>query len=415
MTGPTGPSGEDGVTGPTGATGVQGSTGPTGSYGPTGPTGSQGVTGPTGSQGQTGLTGPSGEDGPTGPTGVQGSTGPTGAASTVAGPTGPTGTGPTGPTGPGGTGPTGATGAGKFSTGPAAPSSPAGGDRWLTDDGVLLTWVPSGATGTWVELPSSSAKGWAGPTGASLTGPTGAGTNGATGPTGASLTGPTGAASQVTGPTGPAGSGATGPTGPLANAVLQVVMLTSGTSWTAPDNLASNTVRYRMVGGGTGGACTTTNSHGYAGCPGAYVEGKATVLPSSTWSYSIGAGSNGGTANTTNATDAAGSTSMFGSTAGGGIANGQTTNPTTGTRQLAPSVTLGTNGTWSFNAFANYSAAAFHCLVFGITPFGQNGIGAGTSRAIASGYGVGGAPGNKIVAGEAGKPGLIVLEYYTTS
>jgi hypothetical protein len=106
---------------------------------------------------------------------------------------------------------------------------------------------------------------------------------------------------------------------------------------------------------------------------------------------------------------------MFGSTAGGGIANGLATAPAVGTRQLAPSVTLGTNGTWSFNAFANYSAVASHCLVFGITPFGRNGIGAGTSRAIADGYGVGGAPGNNTVAGEAGKPGLIVLEYYTTS
>lgn len=76
-TGPSGPTGPQGVTGPSGPTGPQGVTGPEG------PTGPQGITGPTGSQGEIGPTGPSGgPPGPTGPTGQQGNTGPSG-------PTGP--------------------------------------------------------------------------------------------------------------------------------------------------------------------------------------------------------------------------------------------------------------------------------------------------------------------------------------
>jgi hypothetical protein len=51
-----------------------------------------------------------------------------------------------------------------------------------------------------------------GPTGAPVTGPTGAGSV-ATGPTGAAITGPTGAGGEGNGPTGPSGESITGPTG----------------------------------------------------------------------------------------------------------------------------------------------------------------------------------------------------------
>ena len=92
-TGPTGPTGAQGLAGPTGPAGAQGV------IGPTGPTGAQGVTGPIGPAGAQGVIGPTG---PTGAQGVIGPTGPTGAQG-ITGPTGPTGAqgviGPTGPTG----------------------------------------------------------------------------------------------------------------------------------------------------------------------------------------------------------------------------------------------------------------------------------------------------------------------------
>ena len=69
----------------------------TSTTGPTGPTGAQGVTGPTGTAGAIGPTGTAGATGATGPTGTAGATGATG-------PTGTAGaTGATGPTGSGGT------------------------------------------------------------------------------------------------------------------------------------------------------------------------------------------------------------------------------------------------------------------------------------------------------------------------
>jgi hypothetical protein len=169
--GPKGDIGSSGPTGPTGLQGVTGPTGETGSSGPTGSTGLQGVTGPTGETGYTGATGLQGDTGYTGITGLSGSTGSTGSS----GSTGQTGsTGPTGYTGT--TGPFGLTG----STG--------------------LTGV-TGVTGT---TGTTGSSGFSGPTG----------TTGFTGFTGRS--GPTG----VTGPTGLQGipgtatnTGATGPTG----------------------------------------------------------------------------------------------------------------------------------------------------------------------------------------------------------
>lgn len=100
--------------------------------------------------------------------------------------------GPTGPTGPlGVTGPTGFGGGGGASvtTSDTPPESPTDGDLWWdTTDGTLKIYYDDGNTVQWVDAFST-----------------------AVGPTGPSVTGPTGAASTVTGPTGP---GVTGPTGP---------------------------------------------------------------------------------------------------------------------------------------------------------------------------------------------------------
>jgi hypothetical protein len=90
---------------------------------------------------------------------------------------------------------------------------------------------PTGATGPRVTGPTGAASSVTGPTGSA--GPTGAASS-VTGPTGAAsiVTGPTGAASTVTGPTGPSG-GPTGPTGPGARGGAYVATLTSPLTLTA--------------------------------------------------------------------------------------------------------------------------------------------------------------------------------------
>src|SRR5258707_12100335 len=84
------------TTGPSEPTGMQGVVGDPGLAGTQGPQGSPGIQGPSGPEGAPGPQGPQGLEGPTGPTGPAGVMGEEG----VRGPTGPTGaTGPTGPSG----------------------------------------------------------------------------------------------------------------------------------------------------------------------------------------------------------------------------------------------------------------------------------------------------------------------------
>lgn len=90
-------------------------------------------------------------------------------------------------------------------TGPTAPALTLAGAVWL-DDSTGRYFVRYGTN--WIEI---GVQGERGPTGPSVTGPTGAASS-VTGPTGASIVGPTGAAGAV-GPTGPA-NGPTGPQGP---------------------------------------------------------------------------------------------------------------------------------------------------------------------------------------------------------
>ena len=72
ITGPTGPTGEQGIQGPTGIQGNQGIQGNTGIQGPTGFQGNQGIQGPTGNTGAAGQTGSVGTTGSTGSQGIQG-------------------------------------------------------------------------------------------------------------------------------------------------------------------------------------------------------------------------------------------------------------------------------------------------------------------------------------------------------
>jgi len=80
-TGPSGPTGMQGVVGDPGLAGTQGPQGAPGIQGPSGPEGAAGPQGPQGVEGPTGPTGPSGimgEEGVRGPTGATGMTGPSG-------------------------------------------------------------------------------------------------------------------------------------------------------------------------------------------------------------------------------------------------------------------------------------------------------------------------------------------------
>ena len=85
----------------------------------------------------------------------------------------------------------------------------------------------------------TGADGSTGPTGDGITGPTGAASNttGPTGPTGESIigdTGPTGAASDVTGPTGPTGESIVGATGPTGSTGDSITGSTGSTGPTGP-------------------------------------------------------------------------------------------------------------------------------------------------------------------------------------
>jgi hypothetical protein len=96
------------------------------------------------------------------------------------------------------------------------------GDVWRVGDqlhtffgGVERALSVTGPTGPSVTGPTGAASEITGPTGPGTPGPTGPASE-VTGPTGADVTGPTGPASEITGPTGPAAIGPTGPevTGP---------------------------------------------------------------------------------------------------------------------------------------------------------------------------------------------------------
>ncbi len=121
-------------------------------------------------------------------------------------------TGPYGPTGPAGSGIVLKGAVATVGDLPSSGNQP--GDAYIVSaSGHLYVWSGS----EWIDagqyVGPTGPQGATGPTGASVTGPTGAASTvpGPTGPQGDSITGPTGAASTVPGPTGP--QGATGPTG----------------------------------------------------------------------------------------------------------------------------------------------------------------------------------------------------------
>jgi len=251
--GPTGPPGPDGPPGAPGGGGPNGPPGPPGAGGPAGTPGAPGAPGddgPPGGDGPPGPPGPAG--GPPGPTGNPGPPGPPGQDGTdgtdgTTGPPGPPGpSGPDGPPGPGGnSGPPGPTG----NDGPPGPPGPAGGPPGPEG--------PPGSPGPATPGPPGN-DGPPGPPGPAGGPPGPPGPPGGDGPPG-----PDGDDGNP-GPPGPPGSAGAIPTGVITmwsgaeNAIPNGWVLCDGQNST-PD------LRNRfVVGAGTGGNYSVTNTGGSA-------------------------------------------------------------------------------------------------------------------------------------------------------
>jgi hypothetical protein len=92
------------------------------------------------------------------------------------------------------------------------------------------------------------------------------------------------------------------------------VMLTSGTSWTAPSDWASTGNEVHVIGGGGGGAGNIPQSvaGGAGGGGGGYVGAtNVAITPSTAYTYTIGTAGAGGTGSTTSSTGGNGGTSSI--------------------------------------------------------------------------------------------------------
>jgi hypothetical protein len=153
-----------------------------------------------------------------------------------------------------------------------------------------------------------------------------------------------------------------------------VTVLTSGTSWTVPTNIAGNIIWVTAcAGGGGGGNDTTTTDGGGGGGGGACCVGYACYLgpsPPSTITYQIGAGGAGGASGGLNA-GSAGTDTIFGefftlNNGAGGTSSGAGgdggsffhTSPTTVTsRNFSYAVTFDPNTDNFISAYGNGAAA----------------------------------------------------------
>lgn len=184
--------------------------------------------------------------------------------------------------------------------------------------------------------------------------------------------------------------------------------LPPGTTWNAPANLIGGRVKYRLQGPGGGGGWTASVAFGSGGGPGGYCEGIAAATAGSPYTYAIGAG---GAVASGSAGSAGGSTTMFGATAGGG--GGGPSGASTVPAQLGGSA----SGADYNQPGPNTASASGNPLLIvpsGTVRFGAYGGATGTGAGTtfdSTGYGVGGRPGNQSNSGQAGRPGLIILEY----
>ena len=238
----------------------------------------------------------------------------------------------------------------------------------------------------------ANAVGPPGPPGADSTVPGPKGDKGDPGPKGDK--GDPGADSTVPGPKGDKGDTA------LVRMVQEV--LTSGTSWTAPANLVGGRVKYRMSGGGGSASFVGTYTSSAAGA-GGYCEGQAIVTAASAYTYAIGAG--GAAMVATGPGNAGGDTSIFGATAYGapGASNA---NPSAGLRNPGGSWSGGQFGMDGGGGFTMGANGASYRSQSGANPLGTPAMASYSISTGSSGYGSGGA-----LFGEAGRPGVIILEY----
>ena len=181
-------------------------------------------------------------------------------------------------------------------------------------------------------------------------------------------------------------------------------VLTSGTSWTAPANLVGGRVHARAVGGGSSGAVINAVVP-LSGTHGGYAEGIFDVTPSTTYPLQIGAGGVSITASAYTPGAAGGDTTIFGMTAGGGPAHAISPNRL----HAGGSASGGLINLSPFLCQAGNSAPWFSV---GSTPFGVPGMRYSAEYVLATGYGVGGTGGTVgSVPSQAGRPGVIILEY----
>lgn len=178
-------------------------------------------------------------------------------------------------------------------------------------------------------------------------------------------------------------------------------VLTSGTSWTAPENLVGGRVKYRISGGGGSASYAAATTSSAAGA-GGYCEGQAIVTAASAYTYAIGAG--GAAKVATGPGNAGGDTSIFGATAYGapGASNAS---PASGLISPGGSWSGGQFGMDGGRGFTIGSSGSYRAQS-GANPLGTPAMASPSMSTGSTGYGSGGA-----FFGEAGMPGVIILEY----
>lgn len=201
------------------------------------------------------------------------------------------------------------------------------------------------------------------------------------------------------------------------------VLLTTGTSWTAPAGANVVEVDECGAGGGGGGvaAATATASGGLAG---PLVTARMNVTPGTAYSYSIGAGGNGGAAGNNGGTAGGGTTfnglAVHGGGAGGGSASGNAGALTNSfiNGSLATSVTVPTSSVTvtGFTLLLNTAGSGSTGGAGVNSPWGAGGAGgANAAGSDATGYCAGGggagSSGSSSFAGGKGASGAIVLRW----
>jgi hypothetical protein len=221
----------------------------------------------------------------------------------------------------------------------------------------------------------------------------------------------------------------------IARTQINQILLTSGTSWTTPNNITPSTVfKLTLIGPGGGGGGAATGYSGDGGqAGGTTIDWVSGLMPSTPYAYTIGAGAPGGIASLT--TGGAGGSAVGSPTtitiggttysAGGGHGgsghnSSSTTNYTGGAGGICANGTIqipGQPGGFALNY--DYNVSLPGCG--GSTPYGMGGVFDGTTALDGTGYGSGGSGGygrsggssggNIIGTGGSGANGCILIEW----